>query len=200
MRTVMKQFFTFEGIDGSGKTTIIAKIAETLEKKGYSVIKTFEPTDTWLGRFVQEQIKTKADPYVTAFTFIADRIDHSKRIQEWMNNGNIVLCDRYAESTYAYQAVQLEQSMEKPILWLKDLSKDRILLPDRTFYFRIAPEVSLKRIQHRDELIPFEKQSFLKKVHNNYERLCRGDRFIVLDATKSISELTESCVEKILAD
>jgi dTMP kinase len=196
----MKQFFTFEGIDGSGKSTIIDHVATALKQKDYSVVVTFEPTDTWLGKYVQHQIKTKSDPFVTAFTFIADRIEHSKKIKEWIEQGNIVLCDRYAESTYAYQSVQLEKSLKNPIKWLQDLSKNRILKPDRTFYFRITPEEALSRIQHRDELIFFEQQSFLRKVYDNYEQICNGDRFIQVDATKTIPDLTELCLAEILSE
>ena len=196
----MKQFFTFEGIDGSGKSTIIDRVATVLKQKDYSVVTTFEPTDTWLGKYVQHQIKNKTDPFVTAFTFIADRIEHSKKIQEWINQGKIVLCDRYAESTYAYQSVQLEKTLKNPIKWLQDLSKDRILIPDRTFYFRITPENALSRIQHRDELIFFEQQSFLQQVHAHYERICNGDRFIQIDATKTIPELTQLCLSEIISE
>jgi dTMP kinase len=194
----MRQFFTFEGIDGSGKSTIINQVTKQLKNQGHKIITTFEPTDSWLGKYVHHQIKTNADPYVTAFTFIADRIQHSKQIKEWIQDGNIVLCDRYAESTYAYQSVQLEKTMNNPIYWLQDLSKDRILVPDRTFYFRITPEKALSRIQHRDDLIPFEKQSFLQQVYTNYENLCKGKRFLVLDATRSIDELTRLCIKDIL--
>lgn len=198
MRYRMKQFFTFEGIDGSGKSTIINNVAERLKKQEFNIITTFEPTDSWLGEYVQHLIKTKADPFVTAFTFIADRIQHCEQIKKWIDNGYIVLCDRYAESTYAYQSVQLEQSINDPIHWLQDLSKERILIPDKTFYFRITPEKALSRIKHRTELIPFEKQSFLQQVHANYDRICTGKRFLLLDATKSIQDLTDACIKEII--
>jgi dTMP kinase len=194
----MNQFFTFEGIDGSGKSTIMKEVSAHLKQRNYKVMTTYEPTDTWLGKYVQEQIRSNSDPYVTSFTFIADRIQHSKEIKEWIEQKYIVLCDRYAESTYAYQAVQLEKSMNDPIYWLQDLSKNRILTPDLTFYFRITPEQALTRIQHRDELIPFEKRAFLQKVYDNYEVLCKGKRFFTIDATQSISEITEVCIKKII--
>ena len=198
MRSRMNQFFTFEGIDGSGKSTIIKEVSAHLKQRNYKVMTTYEPTDTWLGKYVQEQIRSNSDPYVTSFTFIADRIHHSKEIKEWIEQKYIVLCDRYAESTYAYQAVQLEKSMNDPIYWLQDLSKNQILTPDLTFYFRITPEQALARIQHRDELIPFEKRAFLQKVYDNYEVLCKGKRFFTIDATQSVSEITELCIKKII--
>jgi len=193
----MKHFVTFEGIDGSGKSTISKLVYKKMKKDGYDVVLTFEPTDSYIGKMVQRCIQTNSDPFITAFTFIADRIDHCKKIKKWLEAGKTVLCDRYAESTYAYQGAQLEGKIDKPIFWLKDLSKNRILTPDRTFVFVIDPEESLNRIQHRDKLIPFEKKKFLEKVHNNYLKLSKDERFLKLDATKDIDCLVEICLKDI---
>ncbi len=193
----MNQFITFEGIDGSGKSTVSKKVFEKLENSGYDVVLTFEPTDTWIGNCVSDFIKNGKDPYSTAFAFISDRIEHCKKIKSWIDEGKIVLCDRYEDSTYAYQAAQMKDDIDDPIKWLSELSKDRILSPDITFLFVIDPGKSLKRIQHRDELIPFERLDFLKKVHRNYIELSSQDHFINLDATKKISELVEICVKEI---
>lgn len=194
----MKRFVTFEGIDGSGKSTISKLVYEKMKKSGYDVVLTFEPTDSYIGKMVQRCIETNSDPFITAFTFIADRIDHCKKIKNWLDESKIVLCDRYAESTYAYQGAQLEGLIDNPIFWLKDLSKGRILVPDRTFVFVIAPEVSLGRIQNRSKLIPFEKKVFLEKVHDNYLRLAKGKRFLRVDATKDVDSLVEICYNDIL--
>jgi len=194
----MRRFVTFEGIDGSGKSTISKLIYEKLRSVGYDVIWTFEPTDSVVGKYVQDCIRSQSDPFVISFTFIADRIQHCKKIQQWLDEGKIVLCDRYAESTYAYQAAQLESQMENPLQWLRNLSHDRIIVPNRTFLFVINPKVSLARIQHRIELIPFERLTFLEKVHTNYLTISKGKRFIHLDATKPIDKLVQMCYEDIL--
>jgi len=194
----MKQFVTFEGIDGSGKSTVSKIVYKKLKANGYDVIKTFEPTNSLIGKNVQKCIETKTDPFITAFTFIVDRMDHCKKIKRWLDNGKIVLCDRYAESTYAYQGAQMEGLIKDPIKWLKELSKDKIIIPDRTYVFVIDPESSLARIQHRDKLIPFEKVSFLKKVHSNYLKLATGKRFLKVDATKSLDELADICYKDII--
>ena len=194
----MKKFITFEGIDGSGKSTVSKLVYKKLKNDGYDVILTYEPTDSFIGKMVQKCIETDSDPFVTAFTFIADRIDHCKKIQKWLDDGKIVLCDRYAESTYAYQGAQLQNLMEDPIKWLKDLSKDRIIIPDRTFVFLIDPRDSLARIQKRKNLIPFEKQEFLKKVADNYKKLAVSKRFKKIDATKKIDELVKICYKDII--
>jgi dTMP kinase len=195
----MKQFITFEGIDGSGKSTVSKLVYDKLKSDGFNVVLTYEPTDSTIGKFVQKCIKTGDDPFVTAFTFIADRIQHCKKIKQWIDDGKIVLCDRYAESTYAYQGAQLENTINNSIKWLQDLSKDRILIPERTFLFVISPKDSLARIQNRDELIPFEQLSFLKKVHKNYLAVSKGKHFFQLDATKKIDELVDICYEDILS-
>jgi dTMP kinase len=194
----MKQFFTFEGIDGSGKSTISKLVYNQLKSKGYDVVLTYEPTDTWIGKRVQQCIETNSDPFITAFTFIADRIEHGKQIRKWLDGGKIVLCDRYSESTYAYQGAQLQDTMKNPIKWLKELSDGRVPTPDRTFVFVIDPKTSLARIQKRSKLIPFERFSFLEKVHKNYLKLAVGKRFKKLDATKKIDELVEICYNDII--
>ena len=195
----MKHFVTFEGIDGSGKSTILKLIYEQLKSRGYDVVSTYEPTDTWIGKQVKKCIETNTDPFVTVFTFIADRIEHGKQIQQWIDDGKIVLCDRYAESTYAYQSVQLQDMMKDSVRWLKELSKDRIPVPDRTFVFVIDPKKALDRIQSRDNLIHFERLAFLKKVHKNYLELAVGARFFKLDATKTREELVEMCCGDIIS-
>ena len=194
----MKQFITFEGIDGSGKSTIAQHVYQKLTSLNKKTILTVEPTNTTIGQFVTQCIKTNTDPYVTTFAFISDRILHCKQISTWLQEDNIILCDRYAESTYAYQGAQLVSTQDNPIQWLKELSQKQILTPDRTYLFDIDPEIALKRIQNRDELIPFEKVSFLKKVRTNYLSLAKGPRFIIHDATKSIDTLVTECLKDII--
>lgn len=194
----MKHFVTFEGIDGSGKSTVSNLVYEKMKKEGYKIILTYEPTDSWIGKIVQKCIKTKSDPFITAYTFIADRYEHCKQIKKWLDTGKIVLCDRYVESTYAYQAAQMQKSIDNPIKWLKELSKDRYVIPDRTFLFVIDPKKSLVRIQNRENLIPFEKIDFLDKVQKNYLNISKGARFKKIDATKKIHEIVDICYKDIL--
>ena len=194
----MKHFITFEGIDGSGKSTISKLVYKKLKSDGYDVIHTFEPTNSEIGIQVQKYIKEEADPFVTSFTFIADRILHGKQITKWLEKGKVVICDRYAESTYAYQGAQLTGIIEKPISWLQDISKNKIPIPDRTFLFIIDPEISFSRIKNRNDLIPFEKISFLKKVHKNYLDLSVDERFLKIDATKKIEEIIKICCDDIM--
>ncbi len=194
----MKKFITFEGIDGSGKTTILHIVAEKLREVGFDVIETFEPTNTWLGDNVRRCIEKDTDPFITTFAFIADRMQHGKQIEKWLREGKIVLCDRYVDSTYAYQGVQLRKFIDQPIKWLKELSSN-IPIPDRTFLFILNPKKALERIRNRENLIPFEKISFLTKVQENYEKLAREDkRFMIIDADGSIDEIVDICYRDIV--
>ena len=195
----MKRFISFEGIDGSGKSTISKLVYKKLKSNGYDAVHTFEPTNSEIGIQVQKYIKENADPFVTSFTFIADRILHGKQITKWLKERKIVICDRYAESTYAYQGAQLQDAVDKPIKWLQGISKNKIPIPDRTFLFVINPEISLSRIQNREQLIPFEKVSFLKKVQKNYLDLLVDKRFFKIDATKKMEEIIKICYDDIIS-
>ena len=194
----MKHFVTFEGIDGSGKSTISKLVYKKLVSEGFDVVLTCEPTDSWIGKQVKSCINNNSDPFVTTLVFIADRIEHTKQIKKWLDEGKIVLCDRYVDSTYAYQAAQLEDSIAIPLKWLKELSKNHYIVPERTFLFLINPKDSISRIKDRENLIPFEKQVFLKKVHKNYLKLAVEKRFLKIDASKSIEDLVNICYTDIL--
>ena len=194
----MKLFVTFEGIDGSGKSTIMQQVYSYFNKNKQKVIKTFEPTDTPIGHLVQECIKTHTDPFVTALTFSADRIQHGKQIQRWLDEGTIVLCDRYEDSTYAYQGVQLESLIHEPVTWLQQLTIDQIPHPDCVFVFLLDPEIAIQRIQNREELIPFEKVEFLTKVQKIYEQLSTGPYYQIVDATQPIDDIVKFCINHII--
>jgi len=195
----MKHFITFEGIDGSGKSTISKVVYKELKSRGLDVVLTYEPTDSWIGKQVKNCISRNADPFVTTLVFIADRIEHGKQIRKWLDEGKIVLCDRYINSTYAYQGAQLQNVIRSPIKWLKELSKNHYIIPDRTFVFIINPKKALARIKNRENLIPFEKLVFLEKVHKNYLKLAVERRFKKIDASKSIDEIMDICLKDILS-
>ncbi len=196
----MKNFVTFEGIDGSGKSTVSKVIEQRLVEKGLDVVLTAEPTESVVGRFVQQCIRQNADPSVTSFAFIADRIEHCKQISEWLDQGKIVLCDRFSESTYAYQAVQLKDVVDDPILWLKHIDEGKVLTPKRTFLFDVSSKEAISRICSREELVPFEKVDFLKEVRKKYLEICKGSRFLILDSTDSVESLVERCCKDILEE
>lgn len=194
----MQHFVTFEGIDGSGKSTVSQQVYEELKERGIDVVLTFEPTDTWLGKTVKRCIEEHLNPLTIAFTFIADRAEHMKKISKWLNDDKLVLCDRYVDSTLAYQGAQLRQQMEKPMRWLQNLHESFLVQPDTTFLFKIDIDEALRRIQDRPKLISFEEKTFLSQVQKNYLKLASEKRFVMLDASQSVDDLTEQCIRHII--
>src|SRR2546428_245013 len=124
---VRGRFITFEGIDGSGKTTIVHRIEPEFRKRGYTVVLTSEPTRTWLGDAVRKSYEDDVGPVAETFLFLADRARHTDEIRTWLRAGAIVVSDRYADSTYAYQGARLEGIVKDPIRWLQRVSAPAVL-------------------------------------------------------------------------
>ena len=189
-------FITFEGIDGCGKTTVANLIAERLKQEGIGIILTKEPTDTWLGDAVRRSYAEDIHPYTEAFLFLADRATHTDWINEKLNNGNIVISDRYSDSTVAYQAALFHQNFGDPmpeyVKWLQDVSGPIIRTPNITFLFDIDPEISLERIGNRGEKEKFETLDNLKLVRENYLAIAKDSPQIkIIGSSKGLEEVTK---------
>jgi dTMP kinase len=194
-------FITFEGIDGSGKTTAAKRVVEELKSKGFKAMYTCEPTGTSVGEAVKAGYEEEVNPFMELLLFLADRAAHTKEIQKWIEEGNIVICDRYADSTYAYQAVTLEKELTdveiEPLEWLKRISQPFIIKPEITFLLLVKPRDALNRIRRKGT--KFEKEQFLDKVHDVYMRLAEEDsRFITIDAARPLSKVIELCTNILL--
>ncbi|MGC9059655.1 MAG: dTMP kinase [Thermoplasmata archaeon] len=188
------KFITVEGVDGSGKSTLTAKLGKFLENAGYDVVLTTEPTDTWLGKNVKRAFDENLLPYSEVFLFLADRCEHTRQIKKELDAGKIVLCDRYADSTYAYQGAALEGYMEAPVEWLIEISRYIVIEPDLTLLLIARPEVVIERITPRGSLTKFEKCEYLKKVHENYLMLSKKfSRIRVIDAERKPEVVFEDC-------
>ncbi|MFM7329381.1 MAG: dTMP kinase, partial [Bacteroidota bacterium] len=142
-------FIAFEGIDGSGKSTQVALLAEHLESIGHRVYCTAEPTTRPIGKMIREIFagKQEADHKVIAALFAADRLDHllnsEDGILKKMEEGFTVLSDRYFLSSYAYHSVHM------PMDWVIEanrMAKD-ILKPDVHIFIDAEPEVCMERIR-----------------------------------------------------
>ncbi len=188
---------TFEGIDGSGKTTLSRRVAEKLKDR--NAILTSEPTSFWTGEVVKLAIGSKIDPLVELFLFIADHAEHvSRLIRPALNEGKLVISDRYSDSRLAYQGAMLEGLILNPIEWIRSIQDEFSEVPNLTFLLDIEPEMALDRLK-RDNKTKFEKIELLKKVRANYLSLAKREpkRFIVLDANKSIEELEQTVLAEI---
>ena len=190
-------FVTFEGIDGSGKTTVSRLVSETLRSRGHAVFLTSEPTAGWLGDAVRRGVEGDVGPISEAFLFLADRAAHIREMRSHLAGGELVLCDRYADSTYAYQGVLLQGTLPDPIHFLQKASEGWILRPHLTILLRIPPEVAIERIRSRRAKVRFEDPALLRRVAAAYERLAKSRRFVVVDATRSADAVAEEAVVAI---
>jgi len=183
------KLITIEGIDGSGKTTV-AKILH--EKIGNSIL-TAEPTDGWIGKMIKKAIDKRADGMTLALLFSADRNEHLKEIKKWLKEGKIVICDRYFDSTLAYQKEQLKfENAEK---WLLNL-QPFLIKPDLTILLKIEPKRAIERIKRKK--VFFENEDFLESVQKNYLEMAKEEeRFFVVDASKSIDEVVDDCLKEM---
>jgi len=154
-------FIAIEGIDGSGKTTQSKLLARSLKKQGHDVLRTREPTQDNIGVLIRGILKSHAeiDPKALTYLFLADRIEHAKEIQQAIEEGKVVICDRYMLSTLAYQSAQ-----GLDLNWLKDLHKD-ILKPDLTFLLDVDPRISMERLRSEEK---FEKTEFQERARQAY--------------------------------
>jgi len=196
------KFITFEGIDGCGKTSVARAIHDTLKGEANNVVLTQEPTKSWLGDAVKRSISEDHPALTEAFLFMADRASHSKEISTSLEDGKIVLCDRYADSTICYQAASLvlEGLDGDPFEWLKDISDIYVLKPDLTILLDLEPEVALERIQSREKITKFEESGFLMRVRENFLRLAEiEDRVEVIDASLPLKAVAEEARTRIVA-
>lgn len=190
-------FVTFEGIDGSGKTTVSRLVAARLRARGHTVHLTSEPTKSWLGDAVRRTYGDDVGPLAESFLFLADRAAHLDEIRGHLAAGELVVCDRYADSTYAYQGARLQGIVRNPIRFLQLASEAWVLRPDLTILLRVPPALGLKRIAGRPNRIRFEDLALLKKVAANYDRLARSRRFVALDGAKDAESVAEAAMAVI---
>ncbi|AKB42442.1 dTMP kinase [Methanosarcina vacuolata] len=195
------KLITLEGIDGSGKSTVAEKLKKNPEIKAFNPIFTREPTrGTLTGNAVEKAIQSDTDQLAELFLFTADHAEHlAKLIKPALENGKIVISDRYSDSRYAYQGITLKTHLENPLEWVKDLHRSWTIVPDLTFLFDIRPEISIERCGKRGEQSKFEKLEFLRGVREIFLKLAADDpeRFIVIDASHSPEYVEKEVVKKI---
>lgn len=196
----MSGLFIFEGVEGSGKTTLIDSVHLALAKKNFTSIKTREPGGTNLGKKIRELLLesnaecTNISPLAELLLFCADRSQHITEIlKPSLAQKNFILCDRFIYSTIAYQVygrgldAKLIESLNKIVL--ENFKPNGVILLD------IDPALSFKRVAIRGAKDRFENedQIFHQKIRNGYLEIAKANRdlFIVLDANQSTEELTK---------
>ncbi len=167
----MSVFITFEGIEGSGKTTQNHKCAEYLISKGLSVVQTREPGGTDLGQMLRKIILDPNQVFSNHLTeillFYADRLEHvTGKIKPALENGQVVLCDRYIDSTTAYQL----WGRQMPASLIETLNDHVNLKPQVTFLLDLSVEEGIRRAKARADLDRFEHEAlaFHQRVRDGY--------------------------------
>ena len=194
------QLIAFEGIDGSGKSSTMEKVASGLRAAGHAVETTREETATERGAWVRQAIAERWDPLATTFLFLADRAQHVTEIRQALDAGKTVLCDRYVHSTYAYQSVTLAGRVPDPRTFLRRLHEPWCPMPDHVLLFQADPVRCLERVKNRGEATAYERVEFLARVQEAYLAEARSDgRIAVLDAERPIDQLAKDAEAHVKA-
>jgi dTMP kinase len=194
------RFIAFEGIDGSGKSSTLERVASALRKEGHDVVSTREETDTERGSWVRKAVGEGWDPITTTLLFVADRASHANEINAWLAAGKTVLCDRYVHSTYAYQSVTLAGRMQDPSSFLRRLHEPWCPMPDHVLLFRADPARCLERVRKRGQTTAYEKVEFLNRVQEAYLAEARSDgRIAVLEAERDIQAVGVDALAQVKA-
>lgn len=198
-------FITFEGLDGSGKTTQIKLLSGYLKSKGFDVVLTIEPGGTEIGKKIRRILLDKGNPDIShkteTFLFLASRAElTSKVIVPALGEGKIVICDRFFDSTLVYQGIARGLGVKEILnmsLWATGG-----LVPDITFLLSIKAVKGEKRINEanrKKDRIEMEEDDFKEKIYRGYLDIAgkNKERFVVIDAEKSIGSIFEEIKSKI---
>ena len=195
-------FISFEGIEGSGKSSLIKSLKNYYKNHALDVFFTKEPGGTELGEKIREILldpTSEIDPSSELFLLMADRVHHVKnKINPNLNENRIVFCDRYIDSTIAYQGGGRDlddKDIEGMIKMLK------LPIPDLTILLDVPVETGLMRAKERSELDRFEKEDidFHKKIRQSYLNLQNKypDRIIIFNASMNENDVFKEVLNYI---
>ena len=192
------KFIVFEGIDGCGKSTQLARLAEALSKKGRAVVTTAEPTGGETGKALRRFLSgaEQHTPAELTALFVLDRLEHNREIERLLAEGCDVICDRYYYSTLAYQGSVCDYA------WVKHMNCacPDIRHPDLCVFLDLTPEASLARISARGEAREvFETVETLTRVRNTFLSVFADldDRVAIIDAQGTPDEVAARVAEAV---
>jgi dTMP kinase len=193
-------FITFEGVDGSGKTTQARLLAEHLRESGREVVATREPGGTALGERIRELLLFGDDvtPWAEATLFAAARAQLVEEvIRPAQERGADVVCDRYIDSSLAYQGIARGLGVDR-VLELSLVATGGVL-PDRTFLLVLPVEEAARRRGDGTDRLEAEGDAFARDVDRAYRELAGifARRVVAVDATKPEAELAEEIREQV---
>ena len=201
-------FITLEGPEGSGKTTAVEKAVERLKEMGYEVVRTREPGGTEISEQIRNVIldknNTAMDGRTEALLYAASRRQHLvEKVWPAIKEGKIVICDRYLDSSLAYQGGARGLGVDN-ILNINLFATENTW-PDLTLLFDLDPQIGLNRISSNSNRevnrLDLEKIEFHNKVRNTFLELASRykNRYVIIDASKSKEEVANQTVEAILS-
>ena len=193
-------FITIEGVEGSGKSSSTNDVVNRLRKEGYDIITTREPGGTPIAEKIRDIIldvnNTNLDPRAEALWYAASRRQHLiEKVWPALKQGKIVICDRFIDSSLAYQGGARNLGIEN--ITNINMFATENTWPDLTLLFDIDPELGLDRIRKNQgrevNRLDLEKIEFHKKVRETFLNLAKKyhDRYVIIDASKSQKEVEE---------
>lgn len=194
-------FITLEGIEGAGKTTAAQFIISFLESQNIKCVLTREPGGTQLGETLREQLLNYPMHSDTELLLMfAARAEHwHHKIKKNIEQNQWVICDRYIDSSYAYQGAGRGISLEKISALETTFFKEA--QPDLTFLFDLSPEIGLQRAEKRGKLNRFEQETlaFHQRIRESFLNRARNDkkRFQIIDASLSIEEIQQTLKDRL---
>lgn len=194
-------FITFEGPDGAGKSTIIKLVHEKLLQDGFNIVLTREPGGTPIAEKIRDIILDNSnqalDARTEALLYAASRRQHLvEKIWPALKEGKIVLCDRFLDSSLAYQGGGRNLGVEN-VLNINLFATENTY-PDLTLFFDVSPEVGLARVSKDKKRVADrldnENENFHDKVYKTFKKIIEQNknRIVVIDASKSIDEVVET--------
>lgn len=191
-------FITFEGIEGSGKSTLANMLYEKLKVYDFPVVFTREPGGTDVGEKIREIILNKnfdIDPYSELFLFLVARRENIKRIIiPSLREGKIVICDRFDDSTFAYQGF----GRNIPLRFITRVNKlvTEEIKPNLTFLIDVPVNIGFSRIKKEDR-IEMEKNDFHERVRKGFLTIAKRakKRVVVLNGEDNLERNIEICEE-----
>lgn len=199
-------FITFEGGEGSGKTTIAKMIKDQLTKEGYSVVLTREPGGVEIAEEIRNIIhdvkNTNMDKKTEALLYAASRRQHLiEKVIPALDKNCIVICDRFIDSSLVYQGIARGIGIDE--VYQMNLFATENILPVRTIFFDIKPEDGLKRVYDNKDRevnrLDLEALDFHQKVYEGYLDICDkySERIVKIDASQNIEGVFNQVIEKI---
>jgi dTMP kinase len=195
------RFVVLEGIDGSGTTTQVARLAARLRTMRVPVRATREPSDGPLGTLVRQMLTGRvvipggrSPGWATmALLFAADRMDHvESEIAPFIAAGGVILSDRYDASSLAYQSISSGIEAKGAVEWIRSLNR-HALRPDLTLVLDVSPELAAERRELRGEAAQLYEQSEMQRelaaFYKDLPRHMPGERIVVLDAAGTIEDV-----------